>query len=120
MEMSENPNPNEPVKPESMPKPMPKQGLSERNKTIVIAAIAVVAVLVLAVAASLLASPKDHEGVLLLTINPDPATVDAGQTMDLVANATWDGDSIDAPPNAQFKWSLGDSLLGSLPTPTER
>jgi hypothetical protein len=120
MAMSENPSPIEPVKPESMPKPMPNKGLSERNKAIVIAAIAVVAVLVLAVAASLLASPKDHEGVLLLTINPDPATVDAGQTMDLVANATWDGDSIDASPNAQFKWSLGDSLLGSLTTTTER
>ena len=84
---------------------------------IVIAAIAVVIILVLAAAALLLSSPSEHEEVLLLTINPDPATVNASQSIGLVAIATWNGESIENPLNVfdlLFRWSLSDSSLGVL------
>jgi hypothetical protein len=93
--------------------------MNEQKKMIVIAAIAVIIILVLAAAASLLSSPKEHEEVLLLTINPDSATVNASQSMELVANATFDGEPIEDPLNAIFRWSLSDPSLGALSATTE-
>ena len=117
--MSEDVSLNEPVKPEPMPQPKPKPGMNEQKKMILIAAIAVVIILVLAAAASLLSSPSEPEKVLLLTINPDPATVNAAQSMELVANATWNGEPIEDSLNALFRWSLSNPSLGTLSATTE-
>jgi hypothetical protein len=94
--------------------------MNKQKKMIVIAAIAVVMILVLAAAASLLSSPSENEEVLLLTINPDPVTVNAAQSIELVANATWNGEPIENSLNALFRWSLSDSSLGVLSATTEQ
>lgn len=101
--------------------PGPPSGKMSDMKLVVIA-IAVIIVLLVAVVAVSISSDKEEDevGELDATMTPDRVDVDAGESVELYVNATWEGDSIDDSPNATFSWHVVGASLGIVANPNAR
>jgi hypothetical protein len=117
MEMSEQ---TEAGTTESVPAPVKTPGKGSPNWKTMAVVIAVVALIILAVASYLMWKPEDDEDVLEATVTPAAVTIEAGDSVALVANVSWDGESVNEAVGVSFAWSLSDSQLGSISSPSAR
>ena len=117
--MSEQSISEEAMKTDSTPKSEAKPEGGTNWITIVVV-IAVAALIILAAASYMLWVPEDEEEVLEATVTPATAEVSAGATLALVANASWNGESINEALGTEFRWSVNDATLGSLSSPYAR
>lgn len=96
---------------EKAPKPSPRPEM----KMWMAAAVIVVVMILLGSLAYVMTKPEDKdEDVLEAAIEPSPAVVDAGQSVELAVNVTWDGEQIEDPENLSFEWSVDDADLGTM------
>ena len=103
--------------PEAQKAPLKKGGMNWRTLAVV---IAIIALIILAAASYMLWKPEEHEEVLEATVTPAAVDIDAGDSVALVASATWNGESVDELAGIDFEWTLSNEALGTISSPSAR
>lgn len=117
--MSEQTGAGEAMETAAEPKSAAKPRDGTNWKTIGVV-IAVIALIILAAVSYMMWKSDDEEEVLAATVTPESVAVDAGATVALVANASWNGESINEAAGVEFTWSVSDDSLGMLSSVSAR
>lgn len=110
--MTEQMSSSAPASETAQPAPVAAPPKKDKKKLWLMIVALIVAALLIGTAAFVFVMGGDKE--LTATIDPDPVTVHAGDSVQVTVEAEWDGDSLTGVTGVKYAWSVDPSDLGDF------